>query len=103
MNNERFILKAVYDGWWIKDNHGIVKGEYDEYFSHEIAVNLLNEQHETIIELQEILNSKTLINKKDAKLLLNYFKETEKLLKQHDYKLKADTKQLLRILENLTG
>ena len=56
MTEKRFILKSDYDWWGVVDTTGEIKGEYDECFSTDTVVDLLNALHEENQELILQLN-----------------------------------------------
>lgn len=48
--NKRFILKADYDWWGVLDTTGEIKGEYNDCFSTDEVVDLLNELDEKYVD-----------------------------------------------------
>ena len=55
MTGKRFILKSDYDWWGVVDITGEIKGEYNECFSTDTVVDLLNALHEENRELKREL------------------------------------------------
>ena len=53
MTEKRFIFREDYDWWEIKDTTGQIKGDYDEWFSCEKVVDLLNVLHEENEQLRK--------------------------------------------------
>lgn len=55
MTEKRFILKADYDWWGVLDTTGEIKGEYDDCFSTDEVVDLLNAFYEENKELKQLI------------------------------------------------
>lgn len=70
MNEKRFILKSDYDWWGVVDTTGEIKGEYNECFSTDIVVDLLNELATKCSKLEKE-------NNKIKNILLNKRKDLE--------------------------
>ena len=46
MTAKRFISRADYDWWFVKDTTGKFKGKYDDWMGDEEVIDLLNALHE---------------------------------------------------------
>lgn len=60
MTEKRFECKADYDWWYVRDNTGRIKGEYNDWFSTDEVVNLLNslvDENEQLKQELSTLNS----------------------------------------------
>lgn len=55
MSEKRFILKSDYDQWGVVDTTGEIKGEYNECFSTDTVVDLLNALHEECLQYLNII------------------------------------------------
>ena len=51
---KRFVLKSDYDWWGVLDTTGEIKGVYNDCFSTEEVVDLLNEQDQKIKETKDM-------------------------------------------------
>lgn len=56
MTEKRFVFREDYDWWEIKDTTGQIKGDYDEWFSCERVVDLLNTLSDENEQLKEELD-----------------------------------------------
>ena len=62
MTAKRFVFREDYDWWEIKDTTGQIKGEYDEWFSCEKVVDLLNKLAEETEQLKQQLKQSVFVN-----------------------------------------
>lgn len=53
MTAKRFISRADYDWWFVKDTTGKFKGKYDDWMGDEEVIDLLNALHEENEKLKQ--------------------------------------------------
>ena len=86
MTEKRFILKSDYDWWGVVDTTGKIKGEYNECFSTDAVVDLLNtlhEKNEQLNSLNQSLRSELKFDEKMYKTFKEVIDEADDLIKSH--------------------